>query len=60
MEEITITRDDFRKAVSEELGVLINTKGGDSSAGVLAGILCATFGAALTRRLFKKDEEDDE
>ena len=58
MDQITITREQFKKTVSEELGDLINTKGGGDSAKALAGILCATFGAKLTYRLFDKKEEE--
>lgn len=58
MEEITITKEQFRQAVLDEMKVLLNTKGADGMAGAMVGLLAGTFGAALTKRLFSKKEEE--
>lgn len=58
MEEITITREQFRKAVLDEMKVLLSTDGVDGMAGVAMGLLASMFGAALTNRLFDKKEEE--
>lgn len=59
-DQITITRDQFKEAVSEEVKTVV--KAGEDAkshmAGFMATMLVTTFGAALCGRLFKEEEEE--
>ncbi len=60
-DKITITHDEFRDAVANEVVRLLNASEkveGSPMAGMMATLLVTTFGAALASRLFKDDEEE--
>ena len=63
MDQITITREEFRSAVADEIMTLMQASeksNTSATAGAMAMMLVATFGAALTTRLFDKKEVEED